>query len=371
MVESRWFRRAGPAVAALGAIALIASTTLGAPERPWQPEACPGVAHAGAPAPGTWYRIDPVLQAGARAGQRLVIGAAGDRETRALGLDPESFAAGPVGGMILVGTDDGTRSRLSLVDAVRACAWALDGSTDVVRTATLAPDGAMIFEARVDRRTRSDLGIWRRPLDGSAPPARVLPAVAADDRFGPTWLTGFTWSEDGRSLAVQSCGELACRVRIVDLGGGGVRLVADPAMGDVVGLSGDRLVAHGACRGLPCPLLSVDLTDGATVVLDHGAGQAVLSRDGQGRSVVVHEVGAAGHALRSIGLDGHDARILAIDPDGRRLVAGPARSASAAEHAPGWILLARDGRLPIDGSSRSVLRHIPDGTTVPLDEVSR
>ena len=33
MVESRWFRRAGPAVAALGAIALIASTTLGAPDR--------------------------------------------------------------------------------------------------------------------------------------------------------------------------------------------------------------------------------------------------------------------------------------------------------------------------------------------------
>ena len=372
MVESRWFRRAGPAVAALGAMALIASTTLGAPDRPWVPAACAGAARVGDPAPGTWYRIDPVFQGGARTGQRLVIGPAPDGVTRTLELESESFAAGPFGGTILVGSDDGARTRLSLIDVARACAWLLDGSVDVIRTATVAPDGATVFETRVDRRTRADLGVWRRALDGSTPPSRVLPPIVADDRFGPTWLTDLVWSDDGSSLAVQSCGEIACRVRIIDANGGGVRLVADPAMGDIVGLADGRLVAHGACRGLPCPLLSLDLASGTTVTLDELAGQAVLSRDADGSPMVVHEVGAAGDMVRVVSLDGRDPHLLqGGGHDGRRLIPGPARSGSAAEHVPGWILFGPDGRLPIDGSVQPLLRHVPDGRAVPLDEVSR
>ena len=371
MVESRWFRRAGPAVAALGGIALIATTTVGAPGRAWTPEACAGVPRIGAPASGTWYRMDPVLDAGTRTGQRLVLGQAGERSTRALDLDAESFAAGPFGGTTLVGTDDGRRSRLSLVDAARGCAWPLVASTDVIRTATLAADGATLYEFRVDRKTRADLGVWRRALDGSTAPSRVLPPIATDARFGPTWITDFAWSEDGRSLAVQSCGEIACRVRIFEPHGGGVRLVADPGLGDLVGLDGDRLVAHGACRGLPCPLVSVEVVSGSTLMLDPAAGQAVLSRDSDGRMVVVHEAGAGGDHLRLVGFDGRGSRLLDGDPEGRRLVARPARSGGGAEHAPGWLLFGPDGRLPIDGSLRPVLRHVPDGRTVHLDEVSR
>ena len=44
-------------------------------------------------------------------------------------------------------------------------------------------------------------------------------------------------------------------------------------------------------RGLPCPLLSVDVASGTTVTLDALAGQAVLRRDAEGRSVVVYEWG--------------------------------------------------------------------------------
>ena len=371
MVESRWFRRAGPAVAAVGAVALIASTTLGAPDRPWVPEVCRGAPRIGGSAPGTWYRIDPVLEAGTRTGQRLAIGPNADGGTRQLALDPESFAAGPFGGTILVGSDDGSRSRLSLVDVARACAWGLGESTDVVRTATLTPDGTNVLEHRVDRRTRADLGLWRRSLDGSTSAERILPPIAADARFGPTWLTDLVWSEDGRSLAVQSCAEVACRVRIFDPVDGGVQVVEDPTLGDIVGLAGDRLVAHAACRGLPCPLLSRDVRDGSTVVIDHAAGQAVLSQDADGRPVIVHEVGTAGDVLRVVGLDGQDAEALDGDPGGRRLIAGPARSAGAAEHVPGWVLFGPDGRLPIDGSIRPVLRRVTDGRAVPLDEVSR
>ena len=73
----------------------------------------------------------------------------------------------------------------------------------------------------------------------------------------------------------------------------------------------------------------------------------------------------------SVGLDGRGPQLLDGDPDGRRLVAGPARSGSGAEHDPGWLLFGPDGRLPIDGSLRPLLRHVPDGRTVQLDEVSR
>jgi hypothetical protein len=371
MVESRWFRRAGPAVAALAAVALIASTTLGAPDRPWVPQACVGVPRIGGSSPGTWYRIDPVLEAGARTGQRLALGRPGDRAVRHIGLDAESFAAGPFGGTILVGSDDGRHSRLSLVDVARGCAWPLAESTDVVRIATIAPDRATLFDYRVDRRTRADLGLWRSPIDGSTAPSRVLPPIVADARFGPTWLTDLVWSDDGRSLAVQSCGEVACRVRVVHPVEGDVQLVSDPTLGDLVGLAGDRLVAHGACRGLPCPLVSVDLADGTTMVLHHAAGQAVLSRDAEGRPVVVHEIGATGRALRIVGLDGRDTQVLEIDPDGRRLIAGPARAGGAVETVPGWILFGPEGRLPPDGALQPLLRHVPDGRTVPLDEVSR
>ena len=371
MVESRWFRRAGPAVAALGGIALIASTTLGSPGRAWTPEACAGAPGIGVAAHGTWYRIDPVIDAGTRTGQRVVVGRAGERGTRALDLDAESFAAGPFGGTTLIGTDDGRQSQLSLVDASRGCAWALVASDDVIRTATLATDGTSLFEFRVDRRTRADLGVWRRALDGSTAPSRVLAPIEPDDRFGPTFTTDFVWSEDGTSLAVQSCGEISCRVRILDLRDGGVRLVADPALADAVGLDGERLVAHGACRGLPCPLLSVDIVTGSTLVLDPAAGQAVLSRDTDGGTVVVHEIGAGGDHLRVVGLNGREPRLFDLSPDGRRLVPGPARSGSGAEHAPGWILFGPDGRLPIDGSLRPLLRHVPDGRAVQLDEVTR
>ncbi len=370
MVESRWFRRAGPGIAALGAVALIASTTLGAPARTWQPPGCPGQPRIGAGPVGAWYRLDPLLVDGARTGQRLVVGRAGGGRPQAIRLDAESFAAGPFRGTILVGSDDGRASRLSLVDMTAACAWLLGGTTDVVRHATVAPDGTTVFEFRVDRRSRADLGVWRRSLDGSTGPVRVLAPIEADERFGPTWLTRMSWSEDGRTLAVASCGEVACRYRLLDPVSGNVRAITDASLGDLVGFDADRLVAHGACRGLPCRIVSVAL-DGSVVTLAPSAGQAVIARDDAGRPVVVHEVDVDGHGLRRIGLDGGDPVPMDGDPGGRRLVAGPARSDSAAEHDPAWLLFGPDGRVPADGPVGPLLRHVPDGRAVSLDEVSR
>ena len=369
MVESRWFRRAGPGLAAIGALAIVASTTLGAPERRWEPSPCAGQPRAGVTPRGAWYQLDPVIAGGVRTGQRLVVGAAGLGQARMLTLGSESFAAGPFGGSVLVGTDDGRQSRLSLVDVGAGCAWSIGTSRDVVRRATLTPDGAALFEFRVDRVSRTDLGVWRRSLDGRVPAVRVLAPIEAHAGFGPTWLTDFVWSDDGRSLAVQSCGETACRFRVLSLAGDPLRTVADLRVGDAVGLSGDRLVAHASCRGLPCPLLVVDLADGSSMTLHAAAGQAVLAQDAGGKPVVVHEVGADGTRLRRVGLDGRGSGPMPADPAGRRLVAGPARSGGAAEHAADTLLFGPDGRLSTDGSAAPLIRRLSDGTAVPFDEV--
>ena len=165
MVESRWVRRIGPGLAALGAVAAIATTTLGAPDRIWDPPPCPADATRTQARPGTWWRLDPLLAGGRLSGQRLAVGGPGTANPRRLDLTAESFAAGPFDGRVLVGSDDGRRSTLSLVDPARGCAQALATmGTAVIRRATLTPDRQAVIEFRVDRRTRADLGVFRRPV---------------------------------------------------------------------------------------------------------------------------------------------------------------------------------------------------------------
>lgn len=370
MQESRWFRRAGPGIAALGALGLVASTSLGSPARSWEPPACQGPPHVGPASIGAWYRIDATLADGMRTGRRLTVGRAGDDGPRHLDLAAESFAAGPFAGTILIGSDDGRASRSTLLDVAAGCAWPLGASTDVVRSATLAPDGATVLEHRVDRRTRTDLGVWRRSLAGAAEPTRVLAPIGPAARFGPTWLTHLSWSAGGTDLTVVSCGEVACRVRLVDLATGVVRGLADPRLGHVVGVVDDRVVAHGACRGLPCPLLSASLDDGSIVTIDQTAGRATM-RTASGRPVVVFEDDAGGRMLRIADPDGRAIGVLRSEGDGRRLIPGPAWADGSVEVSSDWLAVGPDGRLPIDGPDGPLFRHLPDGRTIPIDEVPR
>ena len=370
MVESRWFRRAGPGVAAIGAVALVASTTLGAPPAEWRPPTCAGPARTGSAPSGAWYRLDTRIVDGVNAGQRLSVGLASTSGVRSLDLDPESFASGPIAGAVLAGSDDGAATRLSLIDVGAGCAWSLGRSTDVVRRATLSPDGSAIIEFRVDRRSRADLGVWRRSLDGRGAAERILPPIPPDARFGPTWLTELSWSDDRTLLAVQSCGEVACRVRWLDLTTRASGLVADPGLGDMIGMTRDRLVARAACRGLPCPI-KTRAFGGRTTTLVAAAGQAIVAHDARGAIRVVYEADADGRALRSIGIDGTGDQAIAADLRGRRLVAGPSWAMGSAELPLGWIAFGPNGRLPIDGPVGATLRRISDGRTVPFDEVPR
>ena len=386
MVESRWLRSIGPGLVAIAAVGLVASTTLGAGDRPWAPRACAGppvtlAAAAGQPAPKTlaevraapWYRVDPVLDGdGALRGQRLVSGLGGRRGGMPAGeLARESFAAGPFGRIVLVGSDDGTASRLHAFDSGDDCAWLLATEAAVIRRATIDPAATSIYETRVDRASRADLGVWRRPLDGTGPARQVLPPLPVDDRFGRTFSTTLTWDAAGRRLAVQACGEVACRTRLLDPATGESLTMDDDRLGILIGLDDARLVSHGACRGLPCPIVTTTLATRASEVLVPNAGRGALlsTRDGPR---LVHEVaGAPARGLRSVAVDGSAASDLGLLPDGLELVV-PGAGDSGTTLPAAWVLLAPDGRLPADAAPSTLrLRHVPDGATVQFEEATR
>lgn len=386
MVDSRWLRWIGPGVVAFGAVGFIASTTLGAGVRPWTPETCAGppadrIAATGDPGPvdlsglrgEPWYRLDPLLDgSGALRGQRLTLGLNGERSARSIDLSNESFAAGPFGRAILTGSDDGATSRLRAIDIASGCAWPVDEVGAVIRRATIDPAGVFVYEMRVDRASRADLGIWQRALDGTTPARRILVPLAPDGRFGRTFSTELTWDVSGDRLAVQSCGEVACRTRVIAARGGPTMTLDVPDLGPLVGLDGDRAVTYEACRGLPCPIVSTDLRSGDRQVLAPAAGLAVVVATPDGVRLI-HEVGAeTGRGLRSVALDGGSAADLGPVPAGLRLEPSAVRADAATRLPPGWVLLTPDGRLPADTTSdRPQLRHVPDGSTVPFDEAVR
>lgn len=366
MLESRWRRRLGPGIAATAAILAIASTTLGAPVAELvAPPACGGEAMPSAsPGAAAWYRLDPVIVAGVRTGQRLEIGRIGGAAWT-VALDAESFATGPFDGLVVMGTDDGRRSTVSVADLGRGCTTVVATSRDVIRRAVLAPDGASIYEFRVGRHDRADLGVWRRS-PGIDDAQQVLEPIPADPVFGITWTTDLAWSTDGLELAVTSCGEAACRIRVLDTTTGRVQTVADPTLGGFVGLADDRVVVRGACPGLPCPIVAVDLRAGTTRILADAAGLATLVVVEDGQAVVVHESDASGGALRTVSLDGAANGAFAA-PDGLRPLA--TLDGSGAEVPAGWLVLGPDGRLPAIPGTDARAHHLADGRTLRLDEV--
>ena len=386
MVESRWLRWIGPGVVALGAVGIIASTTLGAAGRPWVPSACAGppaeriaAARGGEPTAlsdlgGTpWFRLDAVLDGdGALSGQRLALGLDGERTARVLDLAPEAFAAGPFGDVVLVGSDDGASSHVRAMDVASGCAWLVADERDVIRRATVDPAGTFIYEMRVDRATRADLGIWRRPIDGSEAARQLLGAPPPDSRFGRTFSTEFTWETAGDRLAVQSCGEMACRIRVIAPGGGPTVTLDDPDLGPIVGLDGDLAVTYEACRGFPCPIVATDMWTGDRRVLASAAESAVVIPTADGPRLI-HEAGSGNdRRLRSVAPSGEAVLDLGLVPDDLRLHPSNVRANAATNLPAGWVLLAEDGRLPADpADDRPQFRHVPDGSTVPLDEALR
>jgi hypothetical protein len=385
MVESRWHRRAGPVLLSLAVLGLAASVSSGAEETPWVPSACDDARSLRAIAAGRiledpsdvagtpWYRLDPRLDDSASlVGQRLIVGRAGDRVTRSVELEPESFAAGPFGDLVLAGSDDGTTSGLRAIDVAGDCVRRIADERDVIRRATINPSGDHLFEVRVDRRTRADLGVWRRDLRADGRATRVLGPLEPDERFGRTFSTELSWSQDGRWLAIQACGEIACRTRVFDPATGRTSLVADASLGELVGVAGSLLVSYADCVGMPCPIVATDVRTAARTVLSDAAGLAVLVRTDGGPRLVHESFADAEEVIRVVDLRGRAVRVLDRGPGDLRVVPAPPRAQAGMAVPGGWFILAPGGRPPVDGTARhAVLRRIDDGKTVEFGKVLR
>jgi hypothetical protein len=316
------------------------------------------------PDDATWYRIDPVVDsAGELTGQRLALGRVADRSWFGLELAVESFASGPSGGLVVVGDDDGRRSIVRLVDVAGRCATVVHDDPDVVRRAILEASGEAIVEFRLQREARADLGVWRRPLDGS-PARRILDPLPANARIGLVFSTELAWSADGRRLVVTSCGEAFCLARIVEPATGRVVTLDEAGIGEPIGLIGDELVAYGACPALPCRIVSRSLATGRTRALTEVAGLATVAPTGGG--VVVFEATADGR-LASVRVDGTGRADLPLEA-GQRLVPAAHRALAAIELPAGLVAVAADGR-PAAAVQPAMLIDVATGRRLPAAEV--
>ena len=307
-----------------------------------------------------WFRLEPVLDAeGWLVAQEVQLGMMG-RATHVALLDAESFASGPRGGRIVIGTDDGKRSRVQVVDAAAGCATDAGTRRDVVRGAILAADGTRLIEHRVDRRSRADLGIWEVALAGGHD-VRLLPGLPVDDEHGPTFATILLDGSAGE-LAAVSCGEAACRARVLD-GSGGVRLTT--GLGDPIGLAGGALIAYSPCASLPCGIERID-ANGTRTEVAAGAGYAVLV-EGDDPSLVIEQPDDPGGRLTVVAVGSGAARIVSGQP-GLRLQPAAHRAFAGAETPAASVLLARDGRVGGDIAASRLLDIATGRIWVPGEE---
>ena len=295
--------------------------------------------------PGSWWKLTERLDDnGAMSGRQLAVGRAGST-TLLLDLATETAASGPIGGVVLVATDDGRRSEIRLVSSVQACSWLLDESEDVVRGAILDPADGSVLAHLVDRETRVDLGTWRFGADVAlAEPAMVAPALPLGVLDGPVWTTDLRLDAAGHMLAVQSCTNSGCLTRLFDL-----RLPANGArvlggdQGSLLGFAGRSVLTWAACSGFPCTVLSWDIaTTKANVVMDRADAAAVTA---DGRYVVASTDARGGRALRLDLATGARALIKGINAD-ELLLPGGAAATSGAQLAPDEIGVAAPGANP-------------------------
>jgi hypothetical protein len=307
------------------------------------------------------YRLTPIVDSnGVLAGQRLIVGSVRGSVAR-LELPAESFAAGPFGHVVVVGADDGRSSTLRLIDTTTGCATTIANGKDVIRRATLDARAFALYEFRVDRATRADLGVWRRTLGGRNDDVRVIEPLGADERYGATFSTEFSWSDGGDELAVQSCGQTMCRTRVLQTSRGVVRTIETEDQGELIALAHGRLVTYGACRGLPCSIHSFDAVTGDDTLLTASATNARAVRFADGVRIVHDAVAGDDFGLRIVD-PASGAATMAVGPPNVVLEPTETRSGIGIDAPDGWVPIA--GTDPA-ASTLSLLR-LDDGVTVDV-----
>jgi hypothetical protein len=178
-------------------------------------------------------------------------------------LSDAAFAASSPGGVVVYGDDDGEQSRVRVVDADGGCLVATARREAIVRSALVEAASGSLYEHRLARSTRTDRGVFHSDLADPGDARRVLGPIAPDARVGPTFVTTLLSGPDAE-LVVQSCGEAACRTRILDVADGSVVLLDAPGQGPIIEVLRDALLVESpGCDAPPCPRWLVDRATGA------------------------------------------------------------------------------------------------------------
>jgi len=264
--------------------------------------------------------------------------------------------SGPVDGLVVVTSDDGSRSAVLLVDVAAHCSLTIDDRADVVRNAIIDPDDGSVFAHVVARDSRADLGTFRIARAGSqwssALVAQPLAGALATE-VGQVFGTGLALDAGSRYFAVQSCTDLACLTRVFDLSKPGAApvILRGRYQGPLLGFAGRELVTWAACVGNPCALQAWDVTSGHARQLAAGADAASLTRDG--RRIVARLASEAGARLAEIDVvTARSSKLRGIPAGASPLATGPS-AASGLEVAVNQVAIATPGGdpLPLDPDS--------------------
>jgi hypothetical protein len=334
----------------------------------------PAVAPLEGPA---WFQLDDVApEADTLTGYVLRAGRIGLPASVEVTLPPESFAEGPYGSMVLFGHNDGAHSALEIVDVDSGARRVLVESSAVLRKAIVDVDGGAVYALVLDQETRAELGVYRFALDADAPAhledgELLLAGMPREERgqelFGPTFATLLAIDRTSGALMVQSCGEILCRARSLDLLTGAVTVRDEIGQGEMLGVVDGTMITYEAGNGLPCQVYAIDVATGAARTLAHAYG-AVLRTDD---ATLVFESGDELGLLFARSLrapDDEPAKLLGVfdvtgdNDDALHPVMDPSRSNAGVDLPAGFVALGSDGRVaPVHASPDAFFVRVDDG----------
>lgn len=324
-----------------------------------------------------WFQLDDAApEADTLTGYVLRAGRIGVKATVEIALPPEAFAEGPYDGAVLFGQNDGERSTLEMVDVDSGERRVIVESSAVLRRAIVDVDGDVVYALVLDQETRAELGVYRFDLsrtdaarleDGEL----VLPGMPREkvgqELFGPTFATLLAVERSSGALVVQSCGEILCRARSVDLASGALTVRDEIGQGEMLGVVDGTLITYEAGNGLPCKVIAIDVATGAARTMAHAYG-AVLRADA---ATLVFESGDDPGLLLSRSLNAADeepSKMLGVfddtgdNDDALHPVMDPSRSNAGVELPAGLIALGGEGRVaPVHASPDAFFVRLDDG----------
>jgi hypothetical protein len=297
MLRARWRNRYGPPLVVLGTAALIsiaAAPLLSGPLakaagfRTAASTACSPSADAVTSAArrrpsGAALAVKPTISSnGEFVGRSLAVSGGG--RPLSLALPAESFVGQPEGDALVYTQANPGRSEVHVIDLATGCDSIVARVSGVVRSAVLDPTGTAVYVHSVSAGSRRDAGVSRVAIDGGAT-STVVPALADDPRFGPTFGTQLAWSVDGRTLAVQSCGFDECRTRLLDVASGAIAMFDALGQGPLVGVSKRHIVEFRDGHSLPSAVVSIDRSSGTMATLAEVAYAASLKANADGSEI--------------------------------------------------------------------------------------